>query len=422
MNIKIKKKTWEEAMALPRPKHKKPIRPNFFFRSLVRVLSQFDADVIRFDYSFPDKKTLPEGPYLILMNHSSFLDLKLASKILYPMPYQIVCTSDAMMGLEWLMRRIGCIPTAKFVSDMTLLKDMKYALQKKKTSVLMYPEAGYSFDGRSVRLPDNLGSLCKVLKVPVIMITTHGAFLQKPLFAQLKKRKVKVSADVKLLLTSEDVKEKTPHELDAIVKEAFSFDGFRWQAENRVKIDEPDRAEGLEKILYKCCHCRAEGSMESEGAILRCKACGREYYLDEYGTLEAKEGDTPFSHIPDWYAWEGECAKEDVENGGYHLESDTHIMMAVDYKAIYDIGNGRLVHDENGFHLYDADGKLLYEHAPLTSHSVCADFYWYEKGDVIGIGTKDMTYYCLLNDAFKVAKMRHAAEALYQKLRPRTEK
>ena len=409
-------------MALPRPKHKKPMRPNIFWRTLVRVLSQFDKEAMAFRYSFPEKKLLSKEPCLILMNHSSFLDLKLASKILYPVPYQIVCTFDAMMGLEWLMRRIGCIPTAKFVSDMTLLKDMKYALHKTKTSVLMYPEAGYSFDGCSVRLPDNLGSLCKHLKVPVIMITVHGGFLQNPLFSGLKKRKVKVSADVKLLLSKDDVEKKTPSEIDSVLKDAFSFDGFRWQAENKVKIDEPYRAEGLERILYKCSHCGTEGKMKSEGTTLSCQACGREFYMNEVGALEDKQSETRFSHIPDWYKWESECAKTEVEEGTYSLASDTKIMMAVDFKAIYDIGKGRLVHDENGFRLFDENGRLLYEHSPLTSHSVCADFYWYEKGDVIGIGTKDTTYYCLLEDSYMVTKMRLAAEALYQKLRPRTEK
>ena len=29
------------------------------------------------------------GPYLILMNHSSFIDLKIASRIFYPMPYNL---------------------------------------------------------------------------------------------------------------------------------------------------------------------------------------------------------------------------------------------------------------------------------------------------------------------------------------------
>lgn len=422
MNIKILNKTWEEVMALPRPKHKKPIRPNIFWRTLVRVLSQFDKDVIACRCNFPEKKKLPKEPYLILMNHSSFLDMKLASKILYPMPYQIVCTSDAMMGLEWLMRRIGCIPTAKFVSDMTLLKDMKYALTKTKTSVLMYPEAGYTFDGCSVRLPDNFGSLCKLLKVPVIMITTHGAFLQKPLFAALRTRKVKVSADVKMILSATDIKEKSAAEINDVIKEAFSFDGFRYQQENKIRIDESDRAEGLERILYKCCHCDAEGNMETEGTILRCKVCGKEYALDEYGALKAQGGKSRFTHVPDWYNWERDAVKAELDAGTYSLDSETEIMMAVDYKAIYNIGNGRLIHGENGFSLYDDKGKLLYEHSPLTSHSVCADFYWYEKGDVIGIGTKEETYYCLLKDSHKVTKMRLAAEELYQKIRPRTDR
>lgn len=423
MKIKTKSMSYEQVMALPRAKHQAPHKPNILFRTLLKVVCTPDLIATRFSCRRIGMEKLGRRePCLILMNHASFIDLKIASTVLYPRPFNIVCTADGLVGKKWLMRQLGCIPTQKYVPDIRLVRDMVHAVRKNKCSVLMYPEAGYSFDGRSVRLPDNFGSLCKHLKVPVIMITTHGAYLQNPLFSGLKKRKVKVTVDAKLLVSAEDVKEKSAQELDDILKEAFSFDAFRWQAENQVKINEPFRAEGLERILYKCCSCHKEGGMETEGALLRCKACGKEFLMDEYGVLHAKEGNTPFSHIPDWYAWESECAKNEVAAEGYRLESDTHIMMSVDYNAIYDIGKGRLVHDGNGFHLYDADGKLLYEHAPLTSHSVCADFYWYEKGDVIGIGTKDTTYYCLLNDAFKVAKMRHTAEQLYQKLRPRTEK
>lgn len=419
MNIKLKQKTWEEVMDLPRPKHKKPKKPNIFWRTLVRFLSQFDMDVVRFKYSFPDKKNLPKGPYLILMNHSSFLDLKLASKVLYPRAYQMVCTADAMMGLEWLMRRIGCIPTAKFVSDMTLLRDMKYSLEKNRASVLMYPEAGYSLDGRSVKLPDNLGSLCKMLKVPVIMIETKGAFLQKPLFAALKKRKVAVTAEVKLLIDRDDIENKTNKELDAILEDAFSFDGFDRQFKEQIKIDEPYRAEGLERILYKCCDCGAEGQMETQGDTLTCKACGHAFHMDEYGRLHSKEGETRFSHIPDWVDWERDCVKQEIEENRYRLEADVRILMSVDYKAIYDVGRGHLVHDETGFHLRGDDGKLSYDHSPMTSHSVCADFHWYEIGDVVGIGTKEETYYCMFDSTCYAMKARLAAEELYLKLRPR---
>ena len=94
-------------------------------------------------------------PCLILMNHSSFIDMQIAANYLYPHPFSTVCTTDAYMGKAWLMRSIGCIPTQKFVSDLTLIKDISYALKELRSSVLMYPEAMYSFDGTASPLPES---------------------------------------------------------------------------------------------------------------------------------------------------------------------------------------------------------------------------------------------------------------------------
>lgn len=80
------------------------------------------------------------------------------------------------------MRLLGCIPAKKFINDITLIKDMRYTLQKLHASVLMYPEASYSFDGTETPLPDSLGKCIKLLKVPVIMLRTYGAFLRDPLY------------------------------------------------------------------------------------------------------------------------------------------------------------------------------------------------------------------------------------------------
>lgn len=420
MKIKMKSKSYEEVLALKRPEHKTPKRPWFLLRSLVRLLSIPDLMRTRFRYTWVDKKSCPKGPYLILMNHSSFLDLKIASRIFYPMPYHIVSTSDSLIGKEWLMRRIGCIPTEKFVSDMTLLRDMKYALIKKKRSVLMYPEAGYTFDGRSVTLPDSLGGLCKMLKVPVLMVTSYGAFHEQPLYNALRHRKVRVSAEVKCLFTPDDIESKSADELTARIREAFSFDGFRWQSENQIAITENTRADGLEKILYRCPDCEVEGKMISEPDHLICKACGHRFYMDEYGRIKSLDGESRFTHIPDWCDWERSLVKKEIEEGRYGVSSQVRICMTVDYKSVYDVGQGSLLHDEKGFVLRDEAGNVLYEQKPLFSHSVCADFYWYERGDVIGIGPKGMTYYCIFEEPWQVAKARYGAEELYKKLRKRT--
>ena len=416
MKIKTLHRPYEEVRKLPRPKHKKPLRPIWLMRTVMRIASAPDLWATRFTYT-RDKKSEPKEPCLILMNHSSFIDLKMASGILYPKPYGIVCTTDAMVGKGWLMRLLGCIPTQKFVTDLTLIRDMKYMLTKKKTSVLLYPEAGYSFDGRATAMPD-LGGLIKMLNVPVLMITTHGAFARDPLYNGLQNRKVKVSADVKTLLTREQVESLPTEELSAAVAGAFHFDNFAWQYENGVRITEPFRADGLHRILYKCPACGAEGDMEGKGTHLTCRACGRSWLLTELGRLEATDGETEFPHIPDWYAWERAEVKAEIDEGRYRLDTPVDIALMVDHKGLYAVGEGRLIHTSDGFILDGCEGSLHYEQKPRAAHTLNADFYWYCIGDVIGIGNRDCLYYCFPKPTDgkipPVAKARLAAEELYK--------
>ena len=420
MKIKTKKLSWAEVQNLPRPKHKKPIRPHPLFRTVVRVASIPDLMFARFSYEKVRMEAAGDGPWLILMNHSSFIDLEIASKLLYPKPYNIVCTSDGLVGKEWLMRQIGCIPTQKFVPDLMLIRDMLSAVREKKTSVLMYPEASYSFDGCATPLPRQLGQLLKKLDVPVVMIRTYGAFARDPLYNGLQKRRVKVTAKMECILTREEIAEKSVAELDAVLDEAFTFDNFAWQKENRVKIDVPFRADGLSRILYKCAHCGAE-NMVGEGITLTCRTCGKVWELDEYGSLRARDGETEFSHIPDWYNWQREQVRKSILSGTYRLDVDVDIGVMVDFKAIYMVGEGHLTHDENGFTLTGCDGTLTYTQSPKASYGLYSDYFWYEIGDVICIGDRKCLYYCFPKGAGDVvAKTRQAAEEMYKISRERT--
>jgi hypothetical protein len=82
------------------------------------------------------------------------------------------------------------------------------------------------------------------------------------------------------LLTREDIQGKSVDELDAILDTAFNYDHFRWQQQNKIEINEPFRAQGLERILYKCPHCMAEGKIKSEGVTAKCENCGNEVNAD----------------------------------------------------------------------------------------------------------------------------------------------
>ena len=416
MKIKTKALNYEEVLALPRPAYREPQRPNLFFRTLVRAAASADLKDASFSFRTERMEEMGEGPYLILMNHSSFIDLEIVSRVMYPKPYCIICTSDGFVGKEGLMRSIGCIPTNKFATDLSLVSDIGIALEK-KCSVLLYPEASYSFDGTATPLPRGLGVMLKRLKVPVVGILTEGAFSRDPLYNCLQKRKVKVSATVRGLLTPEEIKAHTNAELEQMLDDMFRFDGFRWQQENGIVIDEPFRADGLERILYKCPHCGAEGETEGRGTKLVCHACGRSYELDTHGFLRALDGQAAFTHVPDWYAWERAEVRRELEEGTYLLDTPVEIGMLVDFKAIYMVGEGRLRHDSGGFILDGCGGKLHFERPAAQSYSLYADYYWYELGDIICIGDRDTQYYCFPKGKVPVAKARLATEEQFKRIR-----
>ncbi len=414
MKIKTVKTTYDRVMALPRAKFKRPKRPNFFFRTLVRLLSSIGMAGVKFEAHREHLENAGKGPYLILMNHSCFLDMQIASRLLYPHPYGIVTTTDGFVGKKWLMRQIGCIPTQKFVSDLKLIRDMDYLLKKKKTSVLMFPEAGYSLNGRATVLPRKMGGLLKLLKVPVLFVFAEGPFLRTPLYNELQNRDTPIRAHMRCLLTREQIEKLCVEDLDDILEAAFKFDYFKLQKDHGVEITEPFRAEGLERVLYKCPHCKTEGQMHGEGEYLTCRACQKFYHLTPLGEMQASDGETEFSHIPDWYEWERGEVRRELEDGTYRLETAVDIGMIVDTKALYMVGDGMLVHDTDGFHLTGCEGALDYEQKPRFSYSLNADYYWYEIGDMISIGGHDCLYYCFPKENISVAKARLATEELFQ--------
>ena len=416
MKIKVRNMDYDEVLKLPKLKHKNPRKPSFLLASLVRVLVEPTLRQIKFSYTTERMDLIgKDEPCLILMNHSSFTDMKLAYGIFYPQKTGFITSVDAMSGiLGKFMRILGCSPTHKFVTDLSLLKDIEYMLRVNKTHVIMYPEAGYSLDGRTTTLPRRLGILLKRLGVPVVTVITTGAFARDPMYNMLQIRDVKVSAHVKCLATKEELKEKSVAELDALIDEAFSFDNFAWQRDNKIAIDEPFRADGLQRILYKCPHCGAENKMEGKGTKLICHECGKEWEMDVYGQLSAVSGETEYSHIPDWYDWQRECVRKEIEDGTYLIDTDVDIMIQVNLDGVCNIGEGHLTHNAEGFRLTNADGKLDYKQPADFTHTLYADYYWYEIGDTIGIGDNEYSYFCFPKTDVSVTKARLATEEIYK--------
>ena len=85
MKTFVKKSTYEKVMAMERAKRRNPLRPVFLIQILIRFLSMFDLIPAKFTYKTHGMEKIgKKEPCLILMNHSSFMDLEIASHIFSP--------------------------------------------------------------------------------------------------------------------------------------------------------------------------------------------------------------------------------------------------------------------------------------------------------------------------------------------------
>ena len=77
----------------------------------------------------------------------------------------------------------------------------------------------------------------------------------------------------------------TVEEINEVIQKEMEYNEYDYQKENNILIKKKTRAEGLNKILYQCPHCKKEGKMYSKGHELYCEECGKRWNFNEDGTL-----------------------------------------------------------------------------------------------------------------------------------------
>ncbi len=364
-------------------------------------------------------------PYILLCNHNAFLDFKVTTAAIFPHRANYVVaidgfTSPTKKGFtsrEWLLRTVGCICKRKFTNDAVLVRQLGRVVKNGDIAVL-YPEARYALCGTNAVLPESLGKLCKLLKVPVVSLIMHGHHVNSPVWS-LGERGVKpVESEFTCLFTAAELAKATAEEVNRKINEAFVYDDFAWQRARGIRIAHPKRAEGLHHVLYQCPHCKKEYQMGSEGAALFCKACGKRWEMDELGSLAATTGETEFSHIPDWYEGERANVRREVEAGTYAFKAPVRVMSLPNASGYIHIGDGTLTHDMNGFVVRGTGvyGDFEMDKPVPTLYSCHIELNYLGKyGDCVDLNTLEDTWYCYPHDVpFSVVKIALATEELYQ--------
>jgi len=364
-------------------------------------------------------------PYMILSNHMHFIDFELTAMATWPYPVSNVVSIDGYVVKWFLLEWIGAIATRKFTTDIHLVKSIRHVL-KRGDILAMYPEARYTPCGTLAFLPDSLGKLVKMNKVPLVTVVHHGNHLYAPFWNFRSKRKVPMHTVLTQILTAEQVEEMSVDQINAAIREALQYDEYRYQKEQGIRITEPDRAEGLHKVLYQCPHCGKEFTMDSKGAELFCTACGKVWLWQENGDLKALEGETEFDHIPDWFNWERQQVKEQIENGTYSFRDEVQVWSLPRVWRYIPLGKAVLTHDmEKGFVLEGQyrGQKYYIQRQPAQTNSLHVeyDFGPLKKLDFVDISTENDSFYCSPSQENVITKLAFAAEELYLRSRQRKE-
>jgi DNA-directed RNA polymerase subunit RPC12/RpoP len=358
-----------------------------------------------------------KGPYVLLCNHNSFFDFKVATRAFFPRRANYVVAVDGFINREKLMRNVGCLGKRKFVSDPAIVKQLKHTLEVNKSIAVIYPEARYSLIGTTAILPESLGKLIKMFKYPVVTFISHGHHLHEPVWNMIK-RKVPVKSVMTYLFTKNDLETLSLEEINNRLKESFYYNDYEYQINNDIKIKGNNRAKNLHKVLYRCPHCLSDFTMNSENNNLFCDNCHHSYFVDEHNRLNEVNGETIFNFIPDWFEWQRKEVRKEIDNGEYKIVTDVYIDSLPNSTGYYRLGVGKLTHNKNGFKLeatlHGEEFKVV--KPVLSNYGVHIEFDYFGKGDCLSFSTNDDTYYLFpIDQKLAVTKYHFAVEELYKK-------
>ena len=293
----------------------------------------------------------PEGAFIAVSNHSSFMDFLVVMLSLYPHKVNAVAAQKFFLykPLHKLLPLMGCIPKNLFDPDVRSIIGIKNVL-KNGGKILLFPEGRCACDGVYAGMHRSTGKLIKKLGVPVVSCSVDGAYKCMP-FWRKGIRAGRVRIILSNLFSCEDIQTLSVDDINNALDKRLSRDEdppprkpFRTSRARRL-------AEGLQYILYWCPKCGQEFTTETEGCVIRCTACGNAASLDRDAVLSPISADSVVpADIHEWY-------KEQARYEAQKLHDDMEpISVRVSVRLPSDVPGGGMIESGSGIASLSPDG------------------------------------------------------------------
>ena len=223
-----------------------------------------------------------DGAKFIIYNHQSRFDWVNIVKMTKGRRINFVVGYNEFFRSHFklIFKLVRNIPKKNFTQDIPSVKAMTKII-KDGGIVCFSPEGMSSITGHSQPIAPGTGRFLKHFAVPVYAMKSQGAYLVNHKVC-LDNRQGMMEAELRCLLSPEDLKALSPEEIDAKINEYLWQDDYDWNFEKKYHFKHMENATShFEDLAYYCPKCGKEFGIVTKGNEIKCEHCGNGATLDD---------------------------------------------------------------------------------------------------------------------------------------------
>ena len=256
---------------------------------------------VRMGYTYDTIKERPEGPYIVLANHTTDYDPLLVGVGLKTHMYYVASEHITRWGLASRLLQYGFDPIVRYKGTvaastvMTILRRVR-----KGANVCIFAEGARSWDGCTGSILPSTGSLIKSARCALITYKIEGGYFTSPRWSGASIRRGYIHGAPVQIYTREQLEAMTVDEINAVICRDLQEDAYARQIENPKKYRSSKSADRFENLLFICPFCKAVETITSSGDTVFCQSCEGSFRYDQFGMLHG----LPFRTVRELYAWQ----------------------------------------------------------------------------------------------------------------------
>lgn len=303
-----------------------------------------------------------DEPVLILANHTNDLDFtNVASHIANHM-YFVASDHVTAMGLfgKYFDRWFDPIKVTKGASKAGGVMDIMRRLRR-GSCVLLFPEGRLSHNGRSTYIAPATAKLAKSVKCRVVTFRASGGFFIEPRWQNYLNRGKIFYSGIVNEYSPEDLANMTNEEVLEHIRADLYVDACADQERYMHRFRFRHGLRDIVRYYDVCPRCSSVDALavEGEGMSVRCRDCGAELTMDEYGFLSGVEG---VRTCVDWEKIQLETYRGRFERGEFFAEDGVKLSEVGEGFETVPVASGELSSSAEGLVI----GGELYPFRDMT--------------------------------------------------------